>query len=83
MNEVLMGIVVDAMAFFELSGDGVVDPDSAVGCLESISAELQRLEGADRAAFLKFVRKRADKEKQTDRKEFLRILPESAGLLEE
>ena len=83
MNDVLMGIVVDVMAFFELSGDDVVHPDSAVTWLESISYKLQRLQPADRAAFLAFVRSRAAGEEKKPMKEFLQSLPEAAGLIDE
>ena len=83
MNEVLMGIVVDMMAFLELSGDEVVDPDAAVSCLENISGELQRLDGANRRVFLNHVKKQAAREQDQRRKEFLQSLPEAAGLMEE
>jgi hypothetical protein len=83
MNDLLMGIVVDVMAFLELSGDDVVDPKSAMTWLESISYKLQKLEPGDREAFLAFVAKRAQDEEEEQMKEFLRSLPEASGLIEE
>jgi hypothetical protein len=44
MNEILIRIVVDASAFFELGDEDVIDPDVAVKQRESIRWELQRLD---------------------------------------
>ena len=83
MNDVLMGIVVDVMAFFELSGEKVVNRKTAMAWLESLSYKLQKLSPADREAFLTFVQRRAEDEEKKPMKEFLQSLPEAAGLIEE
>jgi hypothetical protein len=41
--------VIAAVAFFELSGDDVVDPDSAVRAMENIAHELQGVNAAERS----------------------------------
>ncbi len=83
MNEVLMGIVVDLLAFFELSENDTIDPRLAVNWLESISYELNKLEPGDRDAFITFVSRRADAEEGKQLKDFLRALPKATGLIEE
>jgi hypothetical protein len=83
MNRLLMSIVLDALAFLELSGDDVVDPDAAVGLMESIAASLTALAPADRQEFLDFVEAQArDAAKRNDERvsRFLRSLPEALGL---
>jgi hypothetical protein len=42
--------VVDVLAFLELSGDDVIDPDSAVKAMESIAATLHDASEEERAA---------------------------------
>ena len=56
MNQVLMRLVVENIAFLELSSDKAVDPDVAVRELEGIAAQLQRLSASERSEFLRFVR---------------------------
>jgi hypothetical protein len=83
MNRLLMSIVLDALAFLELSGEEVVDPDAAVGLTESISATLKALAPADRMEFLEFVeaQARAAAMRSDERvSQFLHSLPEALGL---
>ena len=83
MNPVLMNIVLDALAFLELSGDEVVHPDAAVGLVESIAACLKSLAPADRQVFLEFVEVEARAAALRDDSrvaQFLRTLPEALGL---
>jgi hypothetical protein len=53
MNEILIRIVVDASAFFELGDEDVIDPDVAVKQLESIRWELQRLDPDEKKPLLR------------------------------
>lgn len=53
--ESLAKAVVCAFAFLELSGDDVVDPDSAVSAMESMSAELQTCTDEEKAALRKVI----------------------------
>ena len=55
MNEILMRLVAESIAFLELTDDELIDPDVAVKQLESITDSLQKLSREDREAFLKFV----------------------------
>lgn len=83
MSRVLMQIVVDELAFLEMSGDDVVDPDAAVRQLEGIAALLQELPSAERRQFLGFVKEQADRAARDEDRllvEFLRKLPEALGL---
>src|SRR5207247_2382604 len=55
MNKVLLRALVECVAFAELGGDDVIDPDAAVGLMEQIAALLHELEPPDRAEFVAFV----------------------------
>ena len=55
MNEILMRLVAESLAFLELTDDELVDPDIAVQQLESITDSLQKLSTDEREAFLRFV----------------------------
>jgi hypothetical protein len=55
MNEILMRLVAESLAFLELTDDELIDPDIAVKQLESITDSLQKLSNDDRETFLKFV----------------------------
>ena len=50
--QTLAKALVDALAFLELSGDDVVDPDSAVKVMESIAATLQEASEEERNAIV-------------------------------
>ena len=83
MNRVLMSIVLDSLTFLELSDDDVVQPDAAVGLVESIAANLKSLPPADRRTFLEFVETEARSallRNDSRTAEFLRTLPEALGL---
>jgi hypothetical protein len=55
MNEILMRLVAESLAFLELTDDELIDPDIAVQQLESITDSLQKLSTDEREAFLRFV----------------------------
>jgi hypothetical protein len=82
MNHAIMEALVDAIAFFANSTDDVVDPDSAVAQLESISATLRK-SPADVKTFLAFVNQAAERARSKgddERAEFLTSLPEHLGI---
>ena len=60
VSEALMRMVLQAAAFFELCGDEVLDPDTAVKQLQWIAAELARLDADESEALLAFVRREAE-----------------------
>lgn len=59
MNEEIVRIVIDLIAFLALSDDDVVNPDSAIEQLEHVAATLQGLSAADRQEFLSLLRTHA------------------------
>jgi hypothetical protein len=78
-----MEALVDAIAFIANSGDDAVDPDAAVGRLESISATLRK-SPADVKAFLAFVSGAAERARSNgdvERAGFLTSLQERLGLV--
>jgi hypothetical protein len=83
VNEALMRIVLDAAAFFELSGDDVVDPDIAVKQLEWISWELKQLNPSARDAFVALALAEAEATQDPRYRTFLLEFPEGLGLRDE
>ena len=76
-------LVLDALAFLELSGDEVVDPDAAVGLTESIAATLKALAPAERQEFIDFVEAQAQAAANRNDvrvSRFLHSLPDALGL---
>lgn len=75
--------LVEAVAFLELSGDEVVDPDSAVQAIESISHSLRNASEQERQALLDYCRSEAQK-LATDqkRRDFYQQFGEAMGLTE-
>jgi hypothetical protein len=55
MNQTLIRLVADNIAFLELSGDDVVDPDAAVREVEAIVHRLRGLSDDEREQFISFV----------------------------
>jgi hypothetical protein len=53
--------IVESAAFLELSGDEVIDPDSAVQAIESISHSLQSASDQEKRALLDYCRDQASK----------------------
>ena len=79
-SSVLMRTVMDCLAFLELSGDDVIDPDAAVGMIEAVAFELQKLPEPRRAAFVALALHRAAEQDDPRSAEFFRRLPEAIGL---
>ena len=76
----LSEVVLETIAFLELSGDDVIDPDAAVTMLESIAADLQRLTSAQRVEFLAVATRLADATQDARRRELFEGVAESLGL---
>jgi hypothetical protein len=75
----LAKVVVDLAGFLELSGDDVVDPDSAVMTLESMAAALASATPAEKKALRSAAAERA-KGARGPARAFFRSFMEAAGL---
>ena len=84
MNKTLIKVIVQNLAFLELSGDDIINPDAAVRAIESVATELDALTDREKAMFSDFVGKLADEEERAgqpqERVEFIRSIPEALGL---
>ncbi|MFD8321891.1 hypothetical protein [Kitasatospora purpeofusca] len=80
---VLVGLVVDVVRFLDSCEDDEVDPDAAVGVLESVSWVLTRLPHGQRERFLTAIADLATTETDPGRREFLQAFPLACGLLDE
>jgi hypothetical protein len=80
MNELLVRVIAEQAAFLELSGDDVVDPDSAVAQLEAIASALQALSVSEQQQFALLTRQLADHQKDQRRADFFRNLAPHLGL---
>lgn len=81
-----MRAVVEALAFAELSGDDILQPDAAVRHLEEMASILRELSAPDRVGFVQYVERLAAGECgecSPERAEFLRSLARHIGLVEE
>jgi hypothetical protein len=72
--------LIDALLFLEFSGPNEVNPDSAVRCMESISASLLALEQSDQLALRSDFQSIADKATDPTYRDFVRALPDMIGL---
>ena len=59
----LAKVVIDALAFLELSGEDVVDSDAAVAAMESLAADLRQCSPEERAALTAAVRAEYESQK--------------------
>ncbi len=71
-----------AMSYLELWDDDVIDPDIALGALESISAELQNATQEEIEIITNVANKLADATANEDEKEFYEEFVENYGLNE-
>lgn len=78
--EKLSEIVLDCIAFFEHMPDDIVDPDSAVTMLESISEGLGTLSAEDQQAFIALAARLAPQTHGAAQKELLLSIGEMAGI---
>ncbi|MCC6996748.1 MAG: hypothetical protein IT370_19200 [Deltaproteobacteria bacterium] len=70
MNSTLIGIVLEAAAFLELSPDDVVAPDAAVAQLEDMTANLHALPAAELDQVVAYIRGRAASDPDPARRAF-------------
>ncbi len=86
MNKTLMTIVLEAVAFWELAGDDVVDPDEALAQLEGVSSIMDQLTPAEKKELIDFAQEYAEEEETRggtpERARFFRTVPEVLGLVE-
>jgi len=86
MNPILIDALIDLLAFLELSGDDVVNPDSAVQAMESAAATLQKLSPEDRRVFIDHLHHQTDVQRKRgadqERVKFLESLAGNIGLNE-
>ena len=84
MDENLMTMVLEALAFFALAGDDQVDPDAAAEQMEGSAHILRRLAPAEKQEFANFARHYAADEERAkgspERVEFFRAVPETFEL---
>ena len=78
--------IVESAAFLELSGDEVIDPDSAVQALESMSHSVRSASEQEKRALLDYCRDQASKldgarsPQDEKRRDFYRGFGEALGL---
>jgi hypothetical protein len=80
VNETLMRVVIELVAWFEFVPDDVLDPDVAVKKMETVVFLLQQLSPEERREFVAFIEREADTTTMDDYRAFLRSLPEAIGL---
>ncbi len=82
-----MTIVWEAVAFWELAGDEVVDPDEALAQLEGVSSVLNELTPSEKKELISFAQEYAEEEETrggtAERAAFFRSVPEVLGLVGE
>jgi hypothetical protein len=83
VSDVLMRVVVQTAAFFELCDEDVLDLQIAVKQLEWISWELRRLDSQERDALIAFVDAEAQATGDPRYRRFLLEFPVAFGLREE
>jgi hypothetical protein len=72
--------LIDAFLFLESSGSDEVDDDSAVRCMEIISASLLRLRQSDQLVLRSHLATIADQATDSAYRNFVRELPDMIGL---
>ncbi|MBV6843752.1 hypothetical protein KWH29_00015 [Xanthomonas campestris pv. paulliniae] len=81
--ESLCRSLIAAFVFLELSGDDVVDPDSAISAAEGIAAELQGASLEERTAFVRVCEQEAATSRDQRFAHFVAGLPYSTGLIDD
>jgi hypothetical protein len=72
--------IIDAFLFLETSRPDEVNPDSAVRCMESISASLLSLEHSDQLTLRSNLERIANDAQDHAYSDFIRKLPDMIGL---
>jgi len=84
MNESLMIIVLESLAFFHLADPEQLDPDSAAEQSDGAAETLGKLSAEEKKEFAAFARRYADEEAAAkgpaERVDFFRSVPENFGL---
>jgi hypothetical protein len=84
MNENLMTIVLEALAFFDLAGAELIDPDAAAEQTEGAVRTLSQFSTDEKKEFAAFARRYAADEESTkgppERVDFFRSVPENFEL---
>ena len=76
----LINAIITAFLFLESSGDNEVNPDSAVRCMENISASLLALDESDQIALRSEFLNIASESKDDVHSKFVRELSDMIGL---
>jgi len=72
--------LIEALLFLEVSGENEVNHDSAVRCMEHISASLLILDRSDQLELRSHLEKIADDSQDSAYKNFVQALPDMIGL---
>ena len=72
--------LIDAACFIELSPEGIIDQDAAVGALEQMAAVMGSASSVEQDAFLDACTEAASAEPRTTRSQFISELPSSLGI---
>lgn len=82
MNKILMQIVLDQLAFLELSSDEAINPDIAVRQMEIITWMLRKLPEDEQRELIAFALGLAKEQREPDRVAFYESLAdEETGLI--
>ncbi|XVN41683.1 MAG: hypothetical protein RCO49_04125 [Rickettsia endosymbiont of Argas persicus] len=79
LNKHLIKIIVDTLITLEFYGDDMINQDYAVQIMESITAELQSMNKAQKKDFVKIVEKLSENYKG-EKKDFVKQICENLGL---
>lgn len=79
-NDCFARVIVDVSIFLEYSGENIIDSDAAIGFLEQIGNELQKMSDSERGSLSKSIRELAPQYGQ--RANFVMGLPSNLGISE-
>jgi hypothetical protein len=84
MNKHLMGIIIEALVFLELSDDEAINPDFAIQQTELIVSKLDKLNASEKTEFIEFIKSYTANARtagsSNQRIEFIKNLPSAIGL---
>jgi hypothetical protein len=81
VNKIWMDIVLDQLAFLNLSSDEAINPDIAVRQMEAITAMLRKLPEAEQRELVAYAEELAKKQRHPERAEMFRNFGEESGLI--
>lgn len=79
-NDCFARVIVDVSIFLEYSGENIIDSDAAIGFLEQIGNELQKMSDSERVSLSKSIRELALQYGQ--RANFVMGIPSNLGISE-